>query len=241
MNQRSSTRPPTLRSQARAITLLAPAFIACVSVHSFAQLASRAPDLQPADPLVNDFGPLGVSLRKIQRDPRLPQGFERIYKVAPLGSEEDERYARLSGAITAVFRRSQYTQVKSGTQIDVPSGTVFYIGGLPGPSRYGYQAPESSNRGISTARGGSLGAAVEPVATRVSQSTDTRVDGRADEQGFSTPPPPPAPTPPQTNDDIARPRPRQAAANTTAPCIFTDERYRVTRVRELLAIASSAR
>ena len=80
--------------------------------------------LQPLDPGVEDVGPLGVSTELRSIDFRAPTNFEHVYR-AP-GREHD--LMRVSGAILALFPRSEYAVTNQGTYVLVPAGTVFYLG-----------------------------------------------------------------------------------------------------------------
>lgn len=84
--------------------------------------------LDPVDPGVADTGPLSVSERLMPADLRVPTAFERVYR---LSGEHEGRFARVSGAITAVFPRSQYVRTEYGDVPEIPTGTIFYIGGVP--------------------------------------------------------------------------------------------------------------
>lgn len=85
--------------------------------------------LDPVDPGVADTGPLSVSERLMPADLRVPTAFERVYRLT---GKQDGRFARVSGAITAVFPRSQYVRTEYGDVPEIPTGTIFYIGGVPG-------------------------------------------------------------------------------------------------------------
>jgi len=103
--------------------------------------------LVPVEQNVADIGPLNTSLRMAPADLRIPLEFDRVYRVpgssrginvpaslAPSGRQDGSRLARISGAITAVFPSSDYTQTKkNGIVPVVPAGTVFYIGAMPRP------------------------------------------------------------------------------------------------------------
>lgn len=90
--------------------------------------------LRPVDPTYEDTGPLGVSLRQLRPDLRTPLDFDRVYQIQPAHPNGPDQFTRISGAIAAVFPRSQYTTTRNGVRIDVPAGTVFYIGGPPVPA-----------------------------------------------------------------------------------------------------------
>lgn len=71
---------------------------------------------------VEDIGPLGESFEIPMADLRVPTGFERVYR-APGGG-----LMRVSGAIHAVFPRSEYVATQRGVIPVVPAGAVFYLG-----------------------------------------------------------------------------------------------------------------
>ena len=102
-------------------------------------LLTPAQPLTPVDQRFQDLNPLATSLRSLPTDLRQPSNFDRVYRVRTPGGAQDEQFARVSGALTALFPRSEYTQTKRGARADVPAGTIFYIGGLPhaGPGRIG--------------------------------------------------------------------------------------------------------
>lgn len=107
-------------------------------------LPAHEPPLQPVEQGVEDVNPLAAPSRLQPLDLRLPLGFDRVYRVVePWRSQMDQRFARSSGALTAVFPRSQYTPTRNGTIPEIPAGTVFYIGGLPGDT---FSSPPPSIR-----------------------------------------------------------------------------------------------
>lgn len=92
----------------------------------------REPPLEPVQQGTVDANPLAAPASVQPLDLRLPLGFDRVYRVVEPGrSMLNQRYARSSGAITAVFPRSQYTPTRDGVVPEIPAGTIFYIGGLP--------------------------------------------------------------------------------------------------------------
>lgn len=192
--------------------------------------------LTPVDPGVADRGGLGMSLRQLQPDLRVPTNFDRVYRVpgsvsgvpAFPGAEPNDRFARISGGLTAVFERSQYLRRtdRPGLIPIVPAGTVFYIGNPPWSSGPGGGqltggVPTAASAGSQAlVRAGSpidQGAVDRPVPTSF------RVDTR--DQGAATPSVPPAGRGPVS---VSRP-----SAN-----VLTSEPYRRQRVRELLQAAA---
>ena len=90
------------------------------------------PPLEPVQQGTVDANPLAAPASVQPLDLRLPSGFDRVFHVVePWRSSLNQRYARTSGALTAVFPRSQYTPTRDGVVPEIPAGTVFYIGGLP--------------------------------------------------------------------------------------------------------------
>lgn len=99
------------------------------SACAFGALAqNQNPKMQAIDQGVADTGPLSVSERLMPKDLRVPSAFERVYR---LSGKHSGQYARISGAITAVFPRSQYVLTDEGEVPVIPAGTIFYVGGLP--------------------------------------------------------------------------------------------------------------
>jgi len=188
-------------------------------------LLTPAQPLTPVDQRFQDLNPLATSLRSLPTDLRQPSNFDRVYRVRTPGGAQDEQFARVSGALTALFPRSEYTQTKRGTRADVPAGTIFYIGGLPhaGPGRIG---PHQLGVGAQ----GSPWAAVERA--------DSLVDRRFDP--FAAParvgPADPLAAPAEPDRSLYEHR---CARVPPAPHIFTDEAYRARRLRELLTTAAA--
>jgi hypothetical protein len=83
---------------------------------------------------VGDVGPLHVDLRVQPLDLRSPLGYDAVYRGQTTNSfgVSTDYFARISGAVTAVFPHSVYTELGDGIRsADVPAGTVYYIGALP--------------------------------------------------------------------------------------------------------------
>lgn len=121
--------------QASRVSRLCAGAAALVSVIGATGLSSaprREPPLEPVQQGTIDANPLAAPASVQPLDLRLPLGFDRVYRVVEPGrSMLNQRYARSSGAITAVFPRSQYTPTRDGVVPEIPAGTIFYIGGLP--------------------------------------------------------------------------------------------------------------
>jgi len=140
------------------------------------QPGGQPPTLHPVDPLNEDVSPLSRSLRVMQPDLRVPIGFERVYKVegtprlyghAPAG---EGLMARVSGAVIAVFPRSEYSS-QSGRPV-IPAGTVFLLG----------DASE-----VLVSRPGK-GRELSTIPGRVSNATERRVGTRVDFGAVYEPP-----------------------------------------------------
>jgi hypothetical protein len=97
---------------------------------AIAQRAANEPTLTPVEQGVADRGPLAVSRRVAPADLRVPQDFERVYRIDSPSRRKamGDLFARRSGAITAVFPRSQYVETRFGSLAEVPAGTTYYIG-----------------------------------------------------------------------------------------------------------------
>lgn len=83
---------------------------------------------------VADAGPLHVDLRVQPVELRAPMDYDSVYRgTAPNGyGGTTEYFARISGAVTAVFPQSVYIDTAEGVRSAVvPPGTVYYIGELP--------------------------------------------------------------------------------------------------------------
>ena len=197
-----------------------------------APLASAQPPnwrtLQPVDPNVGDLNPLSASSRFLPTDLRQPTNFEKVFRVpgssrgvGPLApSGPNDRFARVSGAITAVFPRSEYIATKKGILPAIPVNTIFYIGDSPlfaAPPRdsphelSANAAPTGISLQLPTFLSGPSSAAAQPVDLRVRAFVDPAFGE------ITRPLRPDAPIP---------------AAN-----IFSDEQFRRARVRALLMSA----
>lgn len=86
--------------------------------------------LTPVEPGVSDVNPMARDLRVQPADYRQPFGYDVLYQ----GTWNDpllgirEIFARRSGAITAVFPRSNYRHTENGVIAEIPAGTIFYFG-----------------------------------------------------------------------------------------------------------------
>lgn len=193
---------------AGAITLVAP-----MGAIGMIPAPLREPPLEPVQQGTIDANPLAAPSNVQPLDLRLPLGFDRVYRVVEPGrSMLNQRYARSSGALTAVFPRSQYTPTRDGVVPEIPAGTVFYIGGLPddifsSPPPSIRRGPTYVDRAVRAVPGNAQPA--DLPGERTSRSAD-RVTQR---------------------DVIERPVPVS---------IMTDEAYRQARIGELIERASGA-
>lgn len=179
--------------------------------------------LKPVDPRYEDVGPLGVSLLRLRPDLREPQDFDRVYRVAGAAGGDDQKFARISGALAAVFPRSQYSTTKSGVRIDVPAGTVFYIGGVPAEQRLADITQPHSADAVEFDTN-----LIDATTFRRSEPTPTlRLDGlsRTDRVTLSE-----RPAQPELAPYPVQPR-----------TVFGTEPYRAERLRSLLRAAVEAR
>lgn len=127
--------------------------------------------LQTVDPRHDDVGPLALSLRDLQPDLRQPTGFEKVYRIGQRSPNGDDRFARVSGALAAVFNRSEYTRVQrrnggSAIRVDVPAGTIYYIGGIPPQRNWGFNADPDTVRASASGAG---------INSRADTTASTRV------------------------------------------------------------------
>ncbi|MBL0928301.1 MAG: hypothetical protein IBJ11_11730 [Phycisphaerales bacterium] len=160
---------------------------------------------QPAQPVrveqtVADRDPLHTSLRQLPTDLRQDEGFEHLYRVPGA----DNRFMRRSGAITAVFPRSQYVATRQGPLPVIPAGTVFYFGLPPADQLAHDAAPRPMAGAAPSASGRIVRSELLVEAERLGPAIDSRIDPRPAAQ-----PPPtaaPAPAAPAISDDAYRAR-----------------------------------
>lgn len=186
---------------------------------------------------VGDVDPLGVSIRNLQTDLRQPMGFRDVFRIQ--GSSRDaagwgipnptggDLFARMDGAITAVFPQSVYINTRNGMVPLVPPGTVFFIGALPF-DRFGAATCESptSPDWVDTRVDTRVGTApAVPAAGHITDHADQREvpssarrdKAAGDRAGVQKPPPAPSPS------------------------IMTDEPLRRKTVRELIMRAADTK
>jgi hypothetical protein len=192
--------------------------------------------LVPVEQGVGDVGPASRSLRVAPLDLRQPSDFDRVYRIpsgvgpgvgrggllAPPGP--GDRFARVNGAVTAVFPRSQYTVTSRGLVPDVPAGTVFYIGRLPAGEVGAGRSP-----GEGAAAGGArVGVGVGAEGPLNGGAVGALPSGRVEAETVGGPAPVNAPPPGPLGRDRSSP----------AGGVLTDEGYRRARVRELVMEAA---
>lgn len=221
-----------------------------------------ASGLVPLDSTHSDMNPVGVSLMQMQPELEKPTAWMRAYRVPAgrsgipmLDASGEERVARMNGAITAVFPRSQYVQTKKGVFPEVSAGTIFVIGGLKpiappvAPRAWAFNAMDMESR----SRAPMLSHAAQPDADEesLSKSRTERADLRSYSAGpYSDP-----------EQNTGAERNARAAATTGIPaivanadnaagpgawrdgrgCVLTDEAFRRQRVRDLLTSAAGMR
>lgn len=162
-----------------------------------------------------DAGRLLRSGRLSRVDLRVPNSFERVYRVESptLGTSAPARFARVSGALIAIFPQSEYEATETGVRPTVPAGTVFAIG------------KEAAARLINSGSSAPRRALADRPATavRTSQRVDTRADMAAPKltPGVGDVPAEAA----SVGAELGLPRGRS---------IWGDEAYRAIRVAELL-------
>lgn len=164
-----------------------------------------------------DVSPLAHSLERFAPEFRAPSGFDAVYRVPG----EPDLLMRQSGAVRAVFGRSEYTRTRFGLRADVPAGAIYTIGE---PPQY---LLESLRGGVLRAEDGPrtlTGRPASPPDARPGRqnaaASSLRVSGRLE----------PGETPrleprPQPSLDPARDR----------PSVWTSELMRQRRLESLLA------
>lgn len=187
--------------------------------------------LTPVDQGTSDLGALNTSNRLIPVDLRQPLDFGRLYE-AP---DDSGRLMRVSGALSAVFPRSEYEASAGFVFPVIPAGTEFFIGPMPVTSPAYTPPAEPSGASLLLDNRISLGIDLHPGSSEAGP-TSGRMSGRID--GMN-----PAPikrihamaqhgitlrellTGQWDDDDRATPQ---------APTIWSDEGYRKGRLAILL-------
>lgn len=119
-----------------ALLVLTLAATALAQVSTFSNTDPNA--LTPVDQGVTDLGELNTSNRLIPIDLRQPLDFGRLYE-AP---DDSGRLMRISGGLSAVFPRSEYAASAGFIFPVVPAGTEFFIGPMPVTAPTAEPAPE---------------------------------------------------------------------------------------------------
>jgi hypothetical protein len=139
------------------------------------------PPLEIVEQGTEDTDELSTTLRMSPLDPRLPTGFQRVYRVP--GS--DTLLMRGNGALFAVFEQSVYTRDSKRKDLAVPAGTVFHIG-MPGP-QHTVPDPAPTNASVKGRIDARISARVDPRANpRVESRVESRVDARVNKDSVST-------------------------------------------------------
>lgn len=171
--------------------------------------------LKRLDQGYEDIDPLRASLRMQPVDLRMPLDFDAVYSLPGRGATD--RLVRMSGALAAVFPRSEYASMERGVRVLVPANTVFYIGSLPAGAE---ETPRVVAPGSAAARA-DLGRA-DSAADGLARTLDVSTASFANDVGAMS---------------DARVAPRALA--TAGRGIMNDEGYRAARVRQLLETAAA--
>ncbi len=147
------------------------------------------PPLEIVEQGTEDTDELSTTLRMSPLDPRLPTGFQRVYRVP--GS--DTLLMRGNGALFAVFEQSVYTRDSKRKDLAVPAGTVFHIG-MPGP-QHTVPDPAPTNASVKGRIDARISARVDSrvdpranprVESHVESRVESRVDARVNKDSVST-------------------------------------------------------
>ncbi len=206
-----------------------------------AQVGNRL-QLEPVDPDHGDVGPLRVSTRSMPVDMRSPSGFDRVFRVpgstGGVGAMDvpEDRFARVSGGIAAVFPRSDYVDGKKGKYALVPAGTVYYIGGINELQRE-VDAKAAMRPAVRPGTFSSSASTAAPgeASTRVGRANPGQVD-----VGYLDLRVPDANSPEaqrEREQERARLRPDAAAPPAN---VLADDQYRRARMRQLLLAAGGS-
>lgn len=200
------------------------ASVGACAVPALGQSAYRPSEksgLQRVEQGVADISPLSKQMRVLQPRLSVPSRFEDVYAFRD--ERGRERFARVSGAVTAVFPQSEYVLTRQGVAPAIPAGTVFHIGGLkkfediaPVPGSASAARPGSVSSAASTMSDSRASFPIAPVQPGAEPRKTTRPPG---ERGRVTATEPPA-----------------SALKLRPPVMtmLTNEGFRRSRVRELL-------
>lgn len=191
--------------------------------------------MRPIEATRDDTSPLSVRLGVIPVDLRVPRGFEKVYEISTWNGPLETRgayarrgrlFARVDGAIVALFPRSTYESTEDGRLFaTTPPGTIYSIGP---PSRSLLERVEGAERGWDS--GGERQArTTESVSGRVSTNASAGSAG-----------------PPAVNLSATLPAGSAAASGdakeaVAEPSMWVSESYRRERIGELLSRALVAR
>lgn len=208
--------------------MLAPLAILLTSAGALAQPAAerlQVTDLERVEGRVGDRNVLSSPGRVMPAQMAVPIGFEGVYRI-PLTADTPYAgwFARASGGVIAAFPASEYRFDKDiGVIPDIPSGTVYFMGGIPVRERV---SVNDSARPLSA----------RPIVTAVSGLQSARLN-------MSVPPARPGDRvvlPSQrAGAQTAAPSPAERAAQRTERLIL-DDGYRAQRVSRLLQRAAGA-
>ncbi|MEQ8769601.1 MAG: hypothetical protein RIB60_03720 [Phycisphaerales bacterium] len=84
--------------------------------------------LQPVEAGSVDSSPLAGSMQVLPIDLRQPTGFDEVYQI---NTGRGSAFARMDGALRAVFPRSEYGLGPNGVESQIPAGTTWVIGDTP--------------------------------------------------------------------------------------------------------------
>lgn len=214
-------RHPAMPTVARQLIVVAavPCVAAALAAGSPPPASSIAglPGLVPVEQGVADVEPLGLSFRRLEVDRRRPLGFDQVFRLPPAQPGAPARFARRSGAVTAVFTRSDYLPLEDGSGIAViPPDTRFQIESDESAAAVPRPSPATPAHS----------AAARTADSRVLSSSQSNVDRRVPHAQVTT------------GHEIAPLASPPAAA--TQPGMLTDEQHRVARITTLLRRAAAA-
>lgn len=210
-----------------------------------AQPLDLSASMRRVDQTFADTGPLATSLRQLPPDLRVPGDFRDVYQIpADANSPYAGWYARRSGAVTAVFPRSQYDYARGGLVAVVPNDTRYVLGPLPSgprvmprPSALAAPSTRVDLRADST-----VNAASQPVQMRAdSERVDERRD-RSPTAQTNSPRADQSATAEWTAYVDGTPKARDPDHRVTASVarLFSDEAFRARRVSGLLGLKPPA-
>jgi hypothetical protein len=101
-----------------------------VAAPGLAQSGEASSLLRRVEPGIEDVGSRGIGRSNLFVDLRGGVGFRDVYtfrRESAFGSSRS-MFLRKSGAVSAVFPRSAYTEGAGGLRPTIPAGTIFYMG-----------------------------------------------------------------------------------------------------------------